>query len=190
MVPRPFAAEIRGKGRPGARGGPLRPPIDEVGGHCCSGSEGHTRPVCHEFPWGGGRPDALVRGRCRGARTPVEGRCSVLTPGLSTLFQRLRSQRGGHRQQDRAGDGELQRCAPPHLPPSPRGCSARGWASCSRVGALPRAGGPSAHGGPHSPFSCQAELLFVCDRREAHWLQPLRSAQGARVVMEGDFGGL
>lgn len=67
---------------------------------------------------------------------------------------------------------------------------ARGWASRSRVGALPRAGGPSAHGGSHSPFRCQAELLFVCDRRDAHWLQPLRSAQGARVDMEGDFEGL
>lgn len=132
-----------------SQGAHCDPRLMRWGGHCCSGSEGHTRPVPGFInSLGGGRPDALVGGRCRGARTPVEGRCSVLTPGLSALFQRLRSQRGGHRQQDRAGDGELQRCAPPHLPPSPRGCYARGWASRSRVGALPRAGVPLPTGVP------------------------------------------
>lgn len=61
----------------------------------------------------------------------------------------------------------------------PGGCSAQGGGVL-----LPTGEGPIPHP------SAKAELLFVCDRREAHWLQPLRSAQGARVDMEGDFRGL
>lgn len=68
----------------------------------------------------------------------------MLTLGLSALFQRLRSQCGGHRQQDRAGDGEL--------PPFPRTFPPRvlcpGWDVRCRVGALPRAGVPQPAGSP------------------------------------------
>lgn len=75
----------------------------------------------------------------------------MLTLGLSALFQRLRSQCGGHRQQDRAGDGEL--------PPLPRAFHPRvlcpGWAA--------QGGGPSARGAPHSSH-CRAQPLFVCGR--------------------------
>lgn len=84
----------------------------------------HRAPVKGEAPghwsrrWGGvpahGSPGA---GGARG---------SVLTLCLSALFQRLRSQRGGHRQQDRAGNGEPQSCPCRPLlrtPPPPLGCS-------------------------------------------------------------------
>lgn len=116
----------------------------------------------------------------------------MLTLDLSALFQRLWSQRGGHRQQDRASDGELQRCA---LSPAPSPVTPR--VLCPGV-YFPLPGGCSAQGGggslptgvptPHP--SAKAELFFVCDRREAHWLQLLRSAQGARVDMKGDFRSL
>lgn len=77
--------------------------------------------------------------------------------------------------------------------PSPRtfprhpGCCARGWAPRSRGCARPGAGVPLPAGVP-APHPAARQSCSLSERREAHWLQPLRSAQAARLDTRGDFG--
>lgn len=93
------------------RENPLHCPCGGGGGergqvHCSGGGRGTDALI----PGEGGSPAALRPGVGGVAvlEFPREGvpGGSLLTPSLSALFQRLRSQRGGHRQQDRAGNGE------------------------------------------------------------------------------------
>lgn len=103
----------RVKGRLGAPGEPAALPLRRRGGGTGTGAlflRGGGRGTDALIPGEGGSPAALRPGVGGVAvlEFPREGvpGGSLLTPSLSALFQRLRSQRGGHRQQDRAGNGE------------------------------------------------------------------------------------
>lgn len=125
---------------------------------------------------GGGRcPHALRSSGAVQAGMGVSrvGGCLLLTPSLFALFQRLRSQRGGHRQQDRTSNGELQ--CPSSAPPpgtfalgdphSPGGC--RGFCPKAfpalRVDALSRGGSllPRCLLGRAAPLSAVAAAQLI-----------------------------